>query len=155
MSECQQSKNIKCACAKSIHVSYPWVHQRATRTPLSPASSDFLPWHWKQQSGPKMAAYLEWRCYITLTTRSSPQSIISLHQQSWGQRSPHIMLLVELIHCSGNRTLVLRDSDRNQTLKAFSVSPDWLDDSWHLTQQNHFIVSKSCLNGMKYALHQT
>lgn len=51
-------------------------------------------------------------------------------------------LSVELICCSGNRILVLHDSDSSQTLKSFPVLHDWLDDSQHRTQQYGFIVTK-------------
>lgn len=90
-----------------------------------------------------MAAYLEWRCHITLTTRSSPQSIISVRQQSQGSEfiSP-CDPSVELICCSGNWILVVHDSDSSQTLKTFSALNDWLDDSWHRTQQYNITVTK-------------
>lgn len=83
-----------------------------------------------------MAAYLEWRCHITLTTRSSPQSIISVHNKARGQSSPHLVtslwnwsVVVEI------GFLVLHDSDSSQTLKTFSVLNDWLDESGHWTIQ--------------------
>lgn len=38
-----------------------------------------------------MAAYLEWRCHITLTTRSSPRSIISVRNKARGRSSPHLV----------------------------------------------------------------
>lgn len=52
-------------------------------------------------------------------------------QQSQGSEfTPPRDPSVELICCSGNRILVLHDSDSSQTLRTFSVSNDWLDDSW-------------------------
>lgn len=74
-----------------------------------------------------MAAFLEWRCHITLTTRSSPQSVISVCQQSRRGRVPLTCWpLCGIDLCSGNRILVLHDSDSTQTLKTFSVLSDWL-----------------------------
>lgn len=62
-----------------------------------------------------MAAYLELRCHITLTTGASPRSIISVHRQSQGSEfiPPHD-LSVELICCGGNGILVLHDSDSSE-----------------------------------------
>lgn len=111
-------------------------HQVLSHSPVSPA---FLPRAINDQveseNLAKMAAYLEWRCHITLTTRSSPQNIISVSQQSQGSQfiSPHD-LSVWLICCNGNRILGLHGSDSNQTQKSFSVLNDWLDDSWHEMQ---------------------
>lgn len=46
-------------------------------------------------------------------------------------------LSVELICCSGNRILVMHDSDSSQTLKTFPVLNDWLGDT-----AIRFIVTK-------------